>query len=74
MMSKSSINTCSLLARVNFPLYTVKVLSERHVLVGGGGGAAKTGITNSIEIYELINDSEHQTCNASRSVHYDTGK
>ncbi|KAI1302339.1 Prolactin regulatory element-binding protein [Halotydeus destructor] len=72
MANKPHVNS-SLLARVNFPLYTIKVLSERHFLVGGGGGAAKTGITNSFEIYELVNDSDRQTCNANRIVHYDTG-
>lgn len=37
-----------LLARVNFPLYTIAVLSDRHVLFAGGGGGAKTGILNVI--------------------------
>lgn len=35
-----------LLARVNFPLYTLQMLTSRHVLVGGGGGSAKTGVAN----------------------------
>ena len=35
-----------LLARVNFPLYTIGMLTSRHVLVGGGGGASKTGVAN----------------------------
>lgn len=35
-----------LLARVNFPLYTVQMLTGRHILVGGGGGTAKTGVAN----------------------------
>lgn len=37
-----------LLARSDFPLYAVKALDERHFLVAGGGGAAKTGIANAI--------------------------
>lgn len=37
-----------LLARVNFPLFTIAVLSDRHILVCGGGGGAKTGILNVI--------------------------
>lgn len=36
------------LARVNFPLYTVKCVTERHIMVAGGGGMAKTGIDNVI--------------------------
>ena len=35
-----------LLTRVDFPLYTVNVFSPRHIIVGGGGGAAKTGVKN----------------------------
>lgn len=35
-----------LLARVNFPLYAVDMLTSRHVLVAGGGGASKTGVAN----------------------------
>lgn len=37
-----------LLARVNFPLYCVEMLTPRHVLVGGGGGSSKTGVANGI--------------------------
>lgn len=35
-----------LLARVNFPLYTLQMLTSRHVLVAGGGGSSKTGVAN----------------------------
>lgn len=37
-----------LLARSDFPLYTVNALDERHFIVAGGGGAAKTGVVNAI--------------------------
>lgn len=37
-----------LLARSDFPLYVVKSLDERHFLVAGGGGAAKTGVANAV--------------------------
>lgn len=37
-----------LLAHTDFPLYTVRSLDERHFLVAGGGGQAKTGIANAI--------------------------
>lgn len=36
----------TLLARVNFPLYSVEMLTSRHVLVAGGGGSSKTGVAN----------------------------
>ena len=35
-----------LLCRVNFPLYNVILVSPRHIMLGGGGGAAKTGVHN----------------------------
>lgn len=73
MATKRSKNAASLCARVNFPLFTVRVLSERHVLVGGGGGEAKTGVSNSIEIYELTASNDGTTCQANRVVHYETG-
>ncbi|XP_052776236.1 prolactin regulatory element-binding protein-like [Mya arenaria] len=43
----------SVIAKSNFPMYSVKSLDERHFLVAGGGGQAKTGVSNAIEIYEL---------------------
>ncbi|XP_076764492.1 guanine nucleotide-exchange factor SEC12 [Xylocopa sonorina] len=46
-------NNCDLLARVNFPLYTLQMLTGRHILVGGGGGSSKTGVANGFEIFEL---------------------
>ncbi|KAJ9589375.1 hypothetical protein L9F63_017427, partial [Diploptera punctata] len=47
-----------LLARVNFPLYTLQMLTSRHVLVGGGGGSANTGVANGFEIFELSHNGE----------------
>lgn len=44
-MVKSRAND-GLLARVNFPLYSVEMLTSRHVLVAGGGGSSKTGVAN----------------------------
>ncbi|EDO50066.1 predicted protein [Nematostella vectensis] len=37
----------------NFPLYAVNVLDKDHILVAGGGGAAKTGVPNAMNIYKL---------------------
>lgn len=39
-------NKGGLIARVNFPLYTIQMLTSRHILVGGGGGESKTGVAN----------------------------
>jgi len=40
------VELAELLCRVNFPLYQVEMISPRHLLVAGGGGAAKTGVFN----------------------------
>lgn len=40
------IRNDGLLARVDFPLYTLQTLTNRHVIVAGGGGASKTGVAN----------------------------
>lgn len=39
-------NIDNVLARINFPLFSVQMLTNRHVLVAGGGGSAKTGVAN----------------------------
>ncbi|CAG2102613.1 unnamed protein product [Medioppia subpectinata] len=62
-----------LLARVNYPMYCVRTLSERHILVAGGGGPAKTGIANTLEVYELLYDKTTNSCKARLITHYDTG-
>ena len=72
-MFSSDQNTGQLLARVNYPIYVCKVLTERHILVAGGGGQAKTGIKNAIEIYELIYSSKTNSCRARLVTRYDTG-
>lgn len=33
-------------ASLNYPSYAVTAVGGRHVVVGGGGGSAKTGIKN----------------------------
>ena len=35
-----------LAAKINFPVYGVEMLTDRHFVVAGGGGAAKTGVFN----------------------------
>jgi len=36
------------LAATDFPLYTFRMVGDRHFLVAGGGGAAKTGVPNAM--------------------------
>ncbi|CAL1546051.1 unnamed protein product [Lymnaea stagnalis] len=60
-----------LLAHTDFPLYVVRPLDERHFLVAGGGGQAKTGISNAIEIYEL--KSTKDGVKSTNICRHDTG-
>ncbi|XP_035777601.1 prolactin regulatory element-binding protein-like [Anopheles albimanus] len=60
-----------LLARVNFPLYSIGMLTSRHVLVAGGGGASKTGVANGFEIYEIYHDGEKYV--ADEVLRHETG-
>lgn len=46
-----------LLARVNFPLYAVDMLTSRHILVAGGGGSSKTGVANGFVSVSNANGS-----------------
>ena len=72
-MSQKLTDFSHLLARVNYPMYCVRTLSERHILVAGGGGSAKTGIANTLEVYELLYDLHNNSCKARLVTHYDTG-
>ena len=51
-------NQAELFARVDFPLYSIAMVSPRHVLVAGGGGSANTGVKNGYEIFEVTTDGE----------------
>uniref|UniRef100_A0A914V7Q9 Prolactin regulatory element-binding protein n=1 Tax=Plectus sambesii TaxID=2011161 RepID=A0A914V7Q9_9BILA len=44
-------------ASCQFPPYCIQMLGSRHVLLAGGGGAAKTGVANQLNgfIFELTN-------------------
>ena len=46
----SSTEQPELLCRVNFPLYQAMMVTERHILFAGGGGAARTGVQNGFVI------------------------
>ena len=36
------------LARTDFPLYSIRMIGDMHVMVAGGGGQARTGVENAI--------------------------
>lgn len=42
------------LGTVDFPIYYIEIISERHFIIAGGGGSSKTGVQNQINILELI--------------------
>ncbi|KAJ8683475.1 hypothetical protein QAD02_019267 [Eretmocerus hayati] len=60
-----------LLAKVNFPPYTLQMLTSRHVLVGGGGGSSRTGVANGFEVFELSHDGNQFI--AEEITRYETG-
>ena len=56
-MGASQESRGDLAAKVNYPLYSIRMLTDRHFIVAGGGGAAKTGVKNgfvSIHSYNSI--------------------
>ncbi|GFN97213.1 prolactin regulatory element-binding protein [Plakobranchus ocellatus] len=62
-----------LLAHTDFPLYTVRALDDKHFIVAGGGGQAKTGIPNAIEIYKISPSSSGGEISATSVCRHDTG-
>lgn len=48
-----------LLCRVDFPLYSTAMISPRHLMLAGGGGAANTGVKNGFEIFEITTNGEN---------------
>ncbi|XP_074642612.1 guanine nucleotide-exchange factor SEC12-like [Tubulanus polymorphus] len=57
---------------VDFPPYVIQMLPDRHFLVAGGGGQAKCGIPNIIEVFELKKDEDADTCYASSVCRHTT--
>ncbi|XP_073987349.1 guanine nucleotide-exchange factor SEC12 [Rhodnius prolixus] len=70
-MAPTRKNSEGLLARVNFPLYALQMLTNRHVLVAGGGGSSKSGVANGFEIFELIFDGKRFV--AKEVMRHETG-
>jgi len=72
-MSSSYENKGDLAAKVNFPLYAIKMLTDRHFVVAGGGGAAKTGVANGFSIYQLGFNEDPPRCLATEIGKHNTG-
>ena len=61
-----------LLCRVNFPLYNVTLISPRHVMFGGGGGAANTGVHNGfVSISKNVLGPDWYTTNINPSIMFE---
>lgn len=41
------------LCRLDYPIYACGVLDDNHIVVAGGGGAAKTGVPNAVDILKI---------------------
>jgi len=61
-----------LLCRVDFPLYSLSMVSPRHILLAGGGGSANTGVKNGFQIFEITTDGEN--CYGESVSRYFTGE
>lgn len=55
---------------VDFPIYYIQCISERHFIIAGGGGSSKTGVHNQINILELIPQGD--SCAAELIMKYHT--
>ncbi|XP_006815074.1 guanine nucleotide-exchange factor SEC12-like [Saccoglossus kowalevskii] len=60
------------LCSADFPPYAVCTLDGEHFLIAGGGGQARTGVPNAIEIFEFLKSTRSLT--AVSKCRYDTDK
>ncbi|EJW86635.1 hypothetical protein WUBG_02454 [Wuchereria bancrofti] len=56
MGNSASRDGAPVIARCSSPAYCVQVVGSRHILLGGGGGASKTGVPNNIQTLLLSFD------------------
>lgn len=57
-----------IICSVDFPIFFIECISERHFVVAGGGGASKCGVVNELDIFELIPDED--SCSAKLVTKY----
>lgn len=57
---------------VDFPIFYIESISERHIIIAGGGGSSNTGVHNQINVLELIPTDE--SCAAELVLKYRTPK
>ncbi len=55
-----------IIATCTYPPYCIKWIGEKHFVIGGGGGASKTGVPNKfvslIPVYLLKQTESPATC------------
>lgn len=66
----SYFNDALVVHLVDFPIFYIECISERHFVVAGGGGASKTGVHNQINILELVPTGD--SCAADLMLKYKT--
>lgn len=59
-----------LIHTVDFPIFYIECISERHFIIAGGGGSSKTGVHNQINILELVPLGD--SCTAEMIMKYTT--
>ncbi|KAL1244654.1 Prolactin regulatory element-binding protein [Trichinella spiralis] len=42
-----------LFVSTSFPMYSVRVVGDHHIVVAGGGGQAKSGVPNRVEVFGI---------------------
>lgn len=66
----SHFNSALSLYTVDFPIYFIESISERHIVIAGGGGSSKTGVYNQINVLELV--PTQGSCSAEIVMKYQT--
>ncbi|ESN99626.1 hypothetical protein HELRODRAFT_113705 [Helobdella robusta] len=57
-------------AKSDFPLYCIQMIGDSHFVVAGGGGSARTGVPNAMDIYEI--KFENKTLCVNKVNHFET--
>ncbi|KAE9523843.1 hypothetical protein AGLY_015731 [Aphis glycines] len=55
----------------NLPMYSIQTFLKNYILVAGGGGSSKTGITNGFEVFKINRDGK--TISTTKVIRHDSG-
>lgn len=64
-------NKSQVITTTNLPMYTIQTFLKNYILVAGGGGSSKTGITNGFEVFKLNRDGK--TITMTKVIRHDSG-